>query len=270
MEIWHYLVVSLSVLLASGLTFFSGFGLGTIMLPVFSLFMPLHLAVVATAIVHFANNVFKFALVCKSIHFPVLLRFGIPALLSAIFGGYILTTISTMNGTFEYTFLDHTLQMSWLKIIIGILMIFFAWFDLSPRFSNLTFHKKYLPFGGILSGFFGGLSGHQGAFRAVFLSKSEMTKDQFVATSNSLSLVVDIGRLIVYSAGIVFLGELFQTDLKGVEIDLRNIIIFAIVCAFLGTIIGKQLVRKVTFKNVQKVVGVLLIFMGLLLILGIL
>ncbi len=270
MEIWHYLIVSLSVLFASGLTFFSGFGLGTIMLPVFSLFMPLDLAVVATAIIHLANNVLKFALVYKSIHFPVLLRFGLPALLSAIVGGYLLTFISTMNRTFAYTFLDQSMETSWLKIIIGLLMIFFAWFDLSPRFSTLTFHKKYLPFGGILSGFFGGLSGHQGAFRAAFLSKSELTKDQFIATSNSLSLVVDIGRLIVYSTGIVFLGKLFQTNLSGEEVNLRNIILFAISFAFLGTIIGKKMVKKVTFKNVQKVVGVLLILMGLLLLFGLL
>ena len=270
MEIWHYLVVAVSVCFAAGLTFFSGFGLGTIMLPVFSLFMPLDLAVVATAIVHLANNLFKFALVYKDIHYPTLLRFGLPALLFAIIGGYVLTTISSLDSTFIIPFFGQNLHSTWLKVIIGVLMIFFAWFDLSPRFSKLTFDKKYLPFGGVLSGFFGGLSGHQGAFRAAFLSKSELTKNQFIGTSNSLSLVVDIGRLIVYSTGIAFLGKLFNADLENDELNLRNVIVLAVLFAFLGTILGKQLVKKVTFKNVQKVVGILLILMGLLLIFGLL
>ena len=39
------LVVCLVALLASGLTFFSGFGLGTLLLPAFALFMPLEQAV---------------------------------------------------------------------------------------------------------------------------------------------------------------------------------------------------------------------------------
>lgn len=46
----------------SGLTLFSGFGLGTILMPVFALFFPLPLAISATAVVHFANNIFKFGL----------------------------------------------------------------------------------------------------------------------------------------------------------------------------------------------------------------
>jgi len=57
-----YLIVSLAALLAAGLTMYSGFGLGTLLLPVFALFFPAEVAVVATALVHGANNVFKASL----------------------------------------------------------------------------------------------------------------------------------------------------------------------------------------------------------------
>ncbi|MEO8167675.1 MAG: sulfite exporter TauE/SafE family protein, partial [bacterium] len=55
----EYAVVSIVALLASGLTLFSGFGLGTLLLPAFLLFFPTELAIAMTAIVHFLNNIFK-------------------------------------------------------------------------------------------------------------------------------------------------------------------------------------------------------------------
>jgi hypothetical protein len=58
-----YLVVCSVALLASGLTFFSGFGLGTLLLPAFALFFPVEQAVALTAVVHFLNGLFKLGLV---------------------------------------------------------------------------------------------------------------------------------------------------------------------------------------------------------------
>ena len=46
-------------LAASCLTFFSGFGLGTILMPVFAIFFPLEIAIALTAVVHFLNNIFR-------------------------------------------------------------------------------------------------------------------------------------------------------------------------------------------------------------------
>ena len=54
-----YVIISIVALLVSGLTFFSGFGLGTLLMPAFALFFPIEVAVAATAIVHLANNIFK-------------------------------------------------------------------------------------------------------------------------------------------------------------------------------------------------------------------
>ena len=80
----EYLTVCLAVLLASGLTLFSGFGLGTILTPVFALFFPVTTAVAMTAIVHLANNLFKIGLVGRDADWRVVARFGLPAALAAI------------------------------------------------------------------------------------------------------------------------------------------------------------------------------------------
>jgi len=61
------------------LTFFSGFGLGTILTPFFALFFPIDLAIGLTGVVHFFNGVFKLLLVGKHankdiVYFTGLLR----------------------------------------------------------------------------------------------------------------------------------------------------------------------------------------------------
>src|SRR4051812_14817285 len=92
-----YLLIAVTSLIASFLTFFSGFGLGTILLPVFAIYYPLPIAIALTACVHLLNNIFKLGLVYKSINWSIVLRFGIPSLLAAFAGAYGLSKISAKN-----------------------------------------------------------------------------------------------------------------------------------------------------------------------------
>ena len=55
----EYIVVSLVAFVVAALVLYSGFGLGTLLMPAFAFFFPVHVAVASTAIVHLANNVFK-------------------------------------------------------------------------------------------------------------------------------------------------------------------------------------------------------------------
>ena len=75
----EYIIICIVALLGSWLTLFSGFGLGTILLPVFGIFFPIEVAIALTAIVHFLNNVFKLLLLGRHVDKRVLLRFGLPA-----------------------------------------------------------------------------------------------------------------------------------------------------------------------------------------------
>jgi uncharacterized membrane protein YfcA len=81
-----YIIICLFALLGSALTLFSGFGLGTILLPVFGLFFPIEIAVVLTALVHFMNNIFKLFLFGKKANSAVIFKFGIPAIFFAFLG----------------------------------------------------------------------------------------------------------------------------------------------------------------------------------------
>jgi uncharacterized membrane protein YfcA len=264
----EYIIVAIAVLIGASLTFFSGFGLGTILLPVFSIFFDLPVAIAATAIVHLANNIFKFILVRKDIDRKVLLKFGIPALIFAAIGGWLLTQFSHFETIMTYSLGSHTFQITYMNLVIGCLMIFFAWFDLSPRFKNLSIDSKHLPYGGILSGFFGGLSGHQGAFRSAFLSKSGLTKEEFIGTSNAIALIIDLTRIPIYM-GVLVLNSTTNFDLWGALDEGSTLLIIGIIFAFIGTYVGKKLVKKTTIIGVRRLVGLLLFVMGALLISGI-
>lgn len=264
----EFVIVSIAVIIAAGLTFFSGFGLGTIMLPVFSLFFDIPTAVGATAVVHLSNNLFKFLLVYKHIHVPTLIRFGVPAFAFAAVGGFLLTQIEDFKTISTYSISNTSFEITPVGLTIGLLMIFFAWFDLDPRFEKWNISSKQIPFGGMLSGFFGGVSGHQGAFRATFLAKAGLTKEQFIGTSNSISLIVDLSRLSMY---LFFAQKLTHGENKFLIAFQENfaLLLTAIIFAFLGTYIGKQLVKKTTITSIRKVVGILLFVMGTLMAIGI-
>ncbi len=81
-----YIIVCSSALLIALLTLFSGFGLGTLLMPVFAIFFPVEVAVAATAVVHLANNVFKLVLMGRHANWGIVARFAIPAAVAA-FGG---------------------------------------------------------------------------------------------------------------------------------------------------------------------------------------
>lgn len=155
------IIISLTAFLVAILTFFSGFGLGTILTPVFMIFFPVDLAIALTGVVHFFNNIFKLVLVGRAADRQVVLRFGIPAVLAALLGSWLLLNITNWQPLFTYQLFGKTFQVFPVKFIISVLLILFASIDLIPYFSNLQFGKDKLPVGGALSGFFGGLSGNQ-------------------------------------------------------------------------------------------------------------
>lgn len=123
------------------------------------IFFPVDLAIALTGIVHFFNNIFKLFLVGRNADRGVLLRFGIPAVIAALAGAWLLLHIPDVKPLFVYDMFGRTFQVYPVKFIISILLIIFASIDLIPYFNNLQFGKDKLPIGGALSGFFGGLSG---------------------------------------------------------------------------------------------------------------
>lgn len=253
-------IIITAALIGSMLTFFSGFGLGTILLPIFSLFFPIELAVALTGVVHFLNNIFKISLIGKHIDWKVALRFGLPGILAAYIGAVLLISVSKVDPLYTYSISNHICEISGVKIIISILMLFFALLEIIPRLKEIQFEKDKLIFGGIISGFFGGLSGHQGALRSAFLIKCGLSKEAFIATGAAIATLVDMSRISVY----------FSTISPDQIMDNKWILLSAVLAAFIGAVVGKKMLKKITIDTVQWIVSLLIIALSFLLGFGIL
>ncbi len=151
------------------------------------IFSPVPVAIAITAVVHLLNNLFKLGLRWRQINKSVLLAFGIPALLAAIPGAFLLDYLAVLPALMEYQWLGASYSITPVKLVAGILLIVFATAEIVPFLNRLSKSHAGLPVGGLLSGFFGGLSGNQGAFRSAFLIKAGLTKASFVATSAAIA-----------------------------------------------------------------------------------
>jgi uncharacterized protein len=243
------LIICIAAFGASVLTFFSGFGLGTLLTPVLAVFFPVDIAIALTGIVHLANNLFKLALVGRKTDFSVVLRFGLPAILTSFLGAWLLIRLSTLNPIHTYQMWDREFQISLVNLIVALLLVVFAVLELSPRFRAKQFDRKLLPAGGLLSGFFGGLTGMQGAIRSAFLLKSGLTKEAYIATGVLIACLIDFARISVYSSR--FTAANLQDNLP--------LLLSAVLSAFAGAYLGSKLLRKITLHFIQNLVAVMLI-----------
>ncbi len=173
----------------------------------------------------------------------------------------MLGQIAQTPSLYSYTLLDATFEVTPVKAVIGVLILVFAWLEFSPRLQKWVFPRQWLPVGGILSGFFGGLSGNQGALRSAFLIKAGLSKEAFVATGVGSAVIVDASRLTVYRSG--FLKKYF--------IDSKEIVaplIVATACACTGSLIGRQVHEKVALTAVRVTVAFAMLLIGSALIAG--
>lgn len=254
-----YLFICLAAAAASTLTFFSGFGLGTLLLPVFAAFVPIDQAVAFTAIVHFVNSVFKLLLVGGHADRKTVLRFGLPAILAAVLGAALLRGLSHIPPIFAYELSGRTFEVMPVKVVIGSLLLVFAILELTPWFQRLELPPALMPVGGVMSGFLGGLSGMQGALRSAFLLRAGLSKESFIATGVVISCLVDLSRLSVYAPA------LLQGDGRS---DIR-LLVAAVVAACGGALIGARMLTKATFASVQRLVAAMLAVVAVGLVTGI-
>ena len=82
----EYLILLAGCFLVGILTLVTGFGLGTLLPPFFTFFYNVKLALLLVAIVHLANNLFKFFLFRRHLNVSIFRHFGLVSLVGALFG----------------------------------------------------------------------------------------------------------------------------------------------------------------------------------------
>lgn len=256
----EFALIGITALVASLLTFFSGFGLGTILLPVFAIYYPIEIAVALTAVVHLLNNLFKMGLVSKNINWSLVFKFGIPSMIAAFGGAYLLKELSIEHIQLtQYHIGEKEFSVSLTGFVLGILIVLFSVVELSPKLSSYSIKKEHLISGGLISGFFGGLSGHQGALRSVFLLKLQLDKNVYIASGVMIACLVDVARLSLYSNFDI---------LKSKDVNF-HLLITAVLSAWTGAYFGNKIFKKTSIEFFKWFVGAFMLVMGSLIAAGI-
>ena len=253
------MIIVIASFVTAGLTFFSGFGLGTILMPVFAVFFPVEIAIALTGVVHFTTNLFKLTIVGRKAVKPVLLKFGIPAILASLAGAWLLIRLTTLPRVFGYHLGNTGFDVTPIKLVVAILLLLFSLVEIIPRTRNVRFAHNQLVWGGILSGFFGGLSGFQGAIRSAFLIKSGLAKEAYIATGVVIACLVDFTRISVYAS------RFRNADLK----DHLSLILAAVMAAIAGAALANKLLPKITYRFVRVLVFLMLFMLAMLMGAGI-
>lgn len=255
---WELLIVAMMAAGGAFLSFLSGFGLGTLLLPALMLFFPPELAVAASAVVHMANNVFKLFLVGKHAQWKIVLLFGFFSVIGAYFGAGLLRWLSADVVLFEYTIGSQQFQSTLAKAVIAVVIGVFAYLESNNRLSGLKLGEGAMLTGGLVSGFFGGLTGHQGALRSAFLMKAGMTKEAFVGTRVVIACMVDLTRLSVY----YFMLQ------QSWDIVTSPAVIVATLAAFTGAFLGNRWMKKKELEAVNRFIQIALMVFAVCLGLG--
>jgi len=241
MEI-NILIPVIAAFLSASLTLMTGFGVGTILTPVFLIFYDVKIAILIVAVVHLSNNILKASMFGKHISVDVLKRFG----------------VLTLIGAFIGAFLQGKMDSYIVKVLLGVVLIFLGLKEATGFGEKVRLPRKIDFIGGFLSGLLGGFVGNQGAIRSAYLLNYNISKETFVATAAIIASVVDVTRIPVY----IFAN-------KDVLADNVILLLITTVSAFAGTFAGKTFLKKISLKTFKTYVAAMIIIIGALLALRI-
>ena len=222
---------------AAALTVPAGFGLATMITPIVFLWLEPHEAVAVVGIVHGSHNAWKLKVLRSSIDYSAVRRYGWAMVVGALIGAALNTAV----------------EADPLLLIVGVALVVLPLLSMSERWTNVRLPDAEDRIGGFGSGFFGGLTGHQGALRAMFLQKRLPNKTEYAATAAVLALVVDVTRVPVYVA------------LEGWQIlDAGWLIVGLVLAAVLGVQLGKRWLKKWKSDTIRNGILVAIVASGVL------
>jgi uncharacterized membrane protein YfcA len=229
-------VVFAVAVLAGAVASIAGFGIGSLLTPLFAVKVGTKLAVTAVSIPHLTGTAIRFWRLRRDIDRHVLWSFGITSAAGGLLGALLNARASS----------------SALTIVFGVLLIFAGGSGLTGLAKRMRFHGPFAWIAGAVSGLFGGLVGNQGGIRSAALLGFDLSRDAFVATAAAIGLFVDGARMPVY---------LF---IQGRELmTMVTIIVVATVGVIAGTLGGTRLLRRIPQRPFELFVSVLITALGI-------
>jgi hypothetical protein len=173
----------LIVAVASGaVAMVSGFGIGSLLTPLFSVRVDTKTAVAAVSIPHIVATAVRLWLLRAHVDRGLLWSFGLTSAAGGLAGAFLHTRASSPA----------------LATVFGALLVFAGASQFTGLSDKWRFRGPIAWGAGALSGLFGGLVGNQGGIRSAAMLGLDVSKDQFVATGAAIALLVDAARMPVY------------------------------------------------------------------------
>ncbi len=226
----------LLTLLAEIIGTVGGFGSSVFFVPIGNFYFDFHTVLGLTAIFHLFSNVSKILLFKKGLNKKLLLNIGVPSVIFVILGGL----------------LSKYLQSFYLELFLCIFLIVLSLVFLIRKNLVLAANRKNSIIGGSLSGFSAGLLGTGGAIRGLTMAAFNMEKSVFIATSASIDFMIDFSRTLVY----------FQNGY--IQKEVWYYLPFLLVIGFVGTYIGKRLLKYVPQEKFKKLSLALILLIGII------
>lgn len=214
----------------------SGFGLGSLLTPLLLWSFPASSSVALVAIPHAVATAVRWWWLRADVHMPTFRQFGIA---SAVGG---------LAGAALQPFLGSTA----LTLVLATLLILAGGAELARRRLPLPPTPFWRLAGGILSGGFGGLVGNQGGIRAAALLGFDLPPRALVATATASALFVDAARVPVYA---VTAGPALAANVR--------LWLAASAGAVVGTFIGVPILGRIPEPLYRRLVGAMLVLLGL-------
>lgn len=230
------LALVVASLIAGGVGSITGFGIGSILTPLLSLWIDGRLAVAMVAIPHLIGTSVRFMMNDGRVDRGVLWRFGLASAAGGLTGALFQRAASGPA----------------LLLLLAALLLFVSGLELTGLSARMRFTGPAAWIAGVLSGLLGGLVGNQGGIRSAALLGFGLSRDVFVATATAIALFVDGARLPIYlwAEG----GALWSS---------RDTIMIATAGVVTGTVAGARLLRGIPEALFRKIVAILLAILGL-------
>jgi uncharacterized membrane protein YfcA len=219
----------------------SGFGIGSLLTPLFALRLGGVTAVAAVIVPHALATALRAWRLRRSIDWSVLRRFGVLSAAGGLAGSLL---FARLGGATLLRVLGALLVLTALSVLTG-------WAE----------RVRLRPFAawplGFLSGFFGGVAGNQGGLRAAVLLGFGLAPAAFVATSTATGLLVDAARAPLYFWRA---GDTIAAAWAPVLVASTGVVV--------GTLLGERLLLGLPAARFQQLVAVLVGLLGVWLLAG--
>ncbi|HUH94465.1 MAG TPA: sulfite exporter TauE/SafE family protein [Casimicrobiaceae bacterium] len=223
-------------IVAGGIASIAGFGIGSVLTPLFAARTGTQLAVAAVAIPHFVGTVQRFWRLRQHVDRKVLWGFGIASAVGGLAGALAHVWVSSRG----------------LSLVFGGLLVLAAVSEFTGWMQRVRWGRRAAWAAGILSGGFGGLVGNQGGIRSAAMLGFDVPKESFVATATAIGLFVDGARLPVYLAT---QWREMASVWPGVLAATAGVIV--------GTALGTRVLGRIPQPIFRRVVAALLLALGI-------